>query len=130
MLVGASLRMDAQRRAVALTVIGLVEAVEGRPVHAEQQTLPVRRLEAIQVDQQTHDAIAEAMAHRFQARMHHLAKVKRSRGVLCIAIGFGFGGWLAHRYSAACANSGGGARHGTAAPSASATARPDRNPSS
>ncbi len=70
------------------------------------------------------------MAHRLQPRMHHVAEVKRGRNVLGIAIDFGFGGWLGHRYSAACASSGEGARHGTAAPNASATARPDRNPSS
>ena len=75
-------------------MIGFVEAVEGRPVDAEQRTLPVRLLEAVEIDQQAHDAIAEAMADRLQACMHHFAEIKRGRGVFGVAIGLGFGGWL------------------------------------
>src|ERR1700722_3893838 len=107
-------------------MIGFVEAVECRPVHGKQARLAVSCVETVEIDQQAHDAIAEAMAHRFQARMHHLAKIKRG-GVGRIVW---LGDRLRHGYSAACASSGDGSRHGAAAPSASATASPDRSPSS
>ena len=126
----ATLRIGAQRRAVALAVVGLVETVERRPVDAEQRRLPVRLRQPVEIDQKAHHAIAEAMAHRFQPRMHHLADVKRRRGVGGSSGRFRFGKMCAHGYSAASASSGGGSRHGATAPSASATARPDRNPSS
>ena len=119
-----------QARSVALAVIGLVETVERRAVDAEQGRLPVRGVKPVEIDQQAHDAVAEAMPHRLETGMHHLAEIKRGRGVEPIALGYGSGGFIRHRHSAACASSGGGARHGTTAPSASATARPDRNPSS
>jgi hypothetical protein len=43
-------------------VIGLVEAVERGTVYAEQRRLPVRGVEPVEVDQQAHHAIIEAMA--------------------------------------------------------------------
>jgi hypothetical protein len=58
-------------------VIGLVETVERGPVYAEQRRLPVRGVEPVEIDQQAHHAIIEAMADRLQARVHHLAKVER-----------------------------------------------------
>ena len=63
-------------------MIGLVETVERRAVDAEQRRLPVGLIEPVEIDQQAHDAIAEAMAHRLQPRMHHLAEIKRGRGVV------------------------------------------------
>ena len=58
-------------------MIGLVETVERGPVYAEQRRLPVRGVEPVEIDQQAHHAIIEAMADRLQARVHHLAKVER-----------------------------------------------------
>src|SRR5580692_615486 len=126
----AVLRVQAQVRPVAFAVIGLVKTVERRPVDAEQPALPVRGVEPVEVDQEAHDAVAEAMADWLEPRMHHLAEIKRGRGFDGMANGLGFGGWSGHGYSAACASSGGGARHGTDAPSACATSSPDRKPSS
>ena len=63
-------------------MIGFVEAVERAPVDAEQQRLPVGDLEPIEIDQQAHHAIAEAMSDRLEAGMHDLANVKRG----CIAL--------------------------------------------
>jgi hypothetical protein len=37
--------------------------------------LPVRRIEPVEIDQQAHDAIAKAMPHRLEARMHDIAKI-------------------------------------------------------
>ena len=60
-------------------MVGLVEAVERRAVDAEQRRLPVRVRQPVEIDQEAHHAIAEAMAHRLQPRMHDLADVKRRR---------------------------------------------------
>src|SRR5882724_10121604 len=106
-------------------MILFVKAIERRAIDAEQRGLPVRGLELVEVDQQAHDAVAEAVADRFEPRMHDLADIKRG-GVVC----FGVRGWYAHRHSAASENRKASVRHGTVAPSASATARPERNPSS
>src|SRR6266481_2641107 len=110
-------------------MIFLVEAVERRAIDAEQARLPIGLAEAVEIDQEAHDAIAEAMADRLQAGMHHLAKIKRDR-LRRVGRHLVFGALVLHRYSAACASSGGGSRQGATAPSASATASPDRNPSS
>src|ERR1700719_2124379 len=116
-------------------MIFLVEAIERRVIDAEQARLPIRLAEPLEIDQEAHDAIAEAMADRLQAGMHHLAKVKRVR-LRRVARHHGFGALaffdvlVLHRYSAASASSGGGSRHGATAPSVSATVSPDRNPSS
>jgi len=77
-------------------VVGLIETVKGRPVHAEQSGLPVRHIEPVEIDQQAHHAVAEAMALWFEARMHDLAEVKRRTGVGYGVTGFGFGGSSAH----------------------------------
>jgi hypothetical protein len=95
-------------------VIGLVEAVERGPVYAEQRRLPVRGVEPVEIDQQAHHAIIEAMADRLQARVHHLAKVERG-GSNPAATRFGFGRLIGHGYSAACASPRSGPRHGAAA---------------
>ena len=58
-------------------MVGLVEAVERRAVDAEQRRLPVRVRQPVEIDQQAHHAIAEAMADRLQPRMHDVADVKR-----------------------------------------------------
>src|SRR6185295_19547274 len=105
-------------------MVGLVETVERRTVDAEQRRLPIRVRQPVEIDQEAHHAIAEAMAHRLQPRMHDVTDIKR-RGVGVIARIL-----CAHDYSAASASASGGSRHGAIAPSASATARPDRNPSS
>src|SRR4029450_4650833 len=105
-------------------MVGLVETVERRTVDAEQRRLPIRVRQQVEIDQEAHPPIAEAMAHPLQPRMHDVADVER-RGVGVIARIY-----CAHYYSAASASSSGGSRHGATAPSASATARPDRNPSS
>ena len=62
-------------------MIGFVEAVEGRPIDAEQRRLPVGRIEPVEIDQQAHHAIVEAMAGRLEARMRDLAEVKHRGGV-------------------------------------------------
>ena len=116
-------------------MIGFAEAIERRTVDAKQRRLPVRGVEPVEIDQEAHDAIAEAMADRLEPCMHDVAEVQHGCGVGGIATGFRFmrargGGLIRHGYSAACASSGGGSRHGTVAASASATANPDRNPSS
>src|ERR1700738_1987315 len=110
-------------------MVFLVEAIERRAIDAEHARLPIRLIEAVEVDQEAHDAIAEAMTHRLQAGMHYLAKIERRR-LGSVARHLGFGALVLHRYSAACASSGGGSRQGATAPSASATASPDRSPSS
>src|SRR5277367_5720446 len=110
-------------------MVFLVETIERRSVDAEQARLPIRLTEAVEIDQEAHDAIAEAMTDRLQARMHHLAEVKRGR-LGRVARHHRFDVLALHCYSAACANSGGGCRHGAMAPSDSATASPERNPSS
>ena len=58
-------------------MIGLVETVERRAVDAEQRRLPVGLVEPVEIDQQAHDAVAEAMGDRLQPRMHHLAEIER-----------------------------------------------------
>src|SRR4051812_12251750 len=109
-------------------MVGLVETVERRAVDAKQRRLPVCVRQPVEIDQEGHHAIAEAVTDRLQPRMHDAADVKRgSLG----SDGFPRFDWpCAHDYSAASASSCGGSRHGATAPSASATARPDRNPSS
>src|SRR4051812_5428016 len=121
---GAALYIEAQRRSVALTVIGFPETVERRAIHAEQRRLLVGFVQPVKIDQKAHHPIAEAMAHRFEPRMHDFAEVERGgmSGDVVDPLG--------HRYSAASASSGGASRHGAVAPSASATARPERSPSS
>src|SRR5580704_5972254 len=106
-------------------MILFVKAVERAPVDAEQGRLPVRFVEPAEVDQQAHDAIGEAMAHRSEPRMHHVTDIE-----CCGVIVMRLGRVVAHGYSAASANSGGASRHGATAPSASATASPDLSPSS
>jgi len=44
-------------------MIGLPETVQRRAIDAEQRRLPVCGPEPVQIDQQAHDPIAEAMAH-------------------------------------------------------------------
>jgi hypothetical protein len=67
-------------------VIGFVETIQSRPVHAEQPRLPVRRVKPVEIDQKAHHAIAEAMADRLQTRMHHAAKIERGCGVIGTAM--------------------------------------------
>src|ERR1700722_8592939 len=112
-----------------MTVVGLVETIQRGAVHAEQRRLPIGGREVVEVDQEAHHAIIKAMSCWLQPRMHHLAKVQRG-GLYLVLVCFGPGGRTGHGYSAACASSGGGSRHGTAAPRACATASPDRKPSS
>src|SRR5207237_7567993 len=114
----AALRIVAQRRSIALAVVSFAERVERRPVHAEQRRQPVSLAEPVEIDQQAHDAIAEAMAHRLQPRMHDVAEIKRG-GI--------FGSFVSqseHCYSAACTSSGGGSSQGDDATCDSDTDRP------
>src|SRR6185369_13176581 len=99
-------------------MVDLVEAVERRAVDAKQRRLPVCVRQPVEIDQEAHHAIAEAMAHRLQPRMHDVTDVKR-RGVGAIIRTFWFCRCCAHDYSAASASSSGGLRHGATAPSAS-----------
>jgi hypothetical protein len=61
-------------------MVGLVETVERRAVGAEQRRLPVRVRQPVEIDQEAHHAIAEAMTHRLEPRMDDAADVKH-RGV-------------------------------------------------
>src|SRR5258708_13499500 len=108
---------------------GFVETIEGGAIDAEQAGLQIRLAEPVEIDQQAHDAIAEAMTHRLEARMHHLAKIKRRR-LGGVARHLRLGDLVLHCYSAASASSGGGSRQGATAPSDSATASADLSPSS
>jgi hypothetical protein len=67
-------------------VIGFVETIKSRPVHAEQPRLPVCRIKPVEIDQKAHHAIAEAMADRLQTRMHYVAEIERGRGVIGAAM--------------------------------------------
>ena len=58
-------------------MINLVKAVKRPSVDAEQGRLPVGHLEAIEIDQQAHHAIAETVSDRFEAGMHDVTDVKR-----------------------------------------------------
>src|SRR5476651_137462 len=58
-------------------MVFLAETIKRRAIDAEQARLPIRLAEAVEIDQKAHDAIAEAMTDRLQARMHHLAKIER-----------------------------------------------------
>src|SRR5882757_2542186 len=106
-------------------MILFVKAIERRAIDAEQRGLPVRGLKSVEVDQHAHDAVAESVADRFEPRMHDLADIKRG-----VVVRFGVRGWNAHCHSAASENRKAAMRHGAVAPSASATARPERSPSS
>src|SRR5882672_6162275 len=106
-------------------MILFVKAIERRAVDAEQRRSPVRGLELVEVDQQAHDAVTEAVTDRFEPRVHDLADIERG-GV----VRFGVRGWNAHRHSAASENRKAAVRQGAIAPSASATARLERRPSS
>ena len=76
MLGRAALRIGAQRRAVALAMVGFVEAVEAarltRTAATDGRPRPAGRDRSA-----AQDAIAEAMAHRLQPCMHDVAKIER-----------------------------------------------------
>ena len=67
-LLGAALRVMTQARPVARAMIGLVEAVNRRPVYPEQSGLPVRHLDpdGIRDLQITRDNLLSRVAHADQ----------------------------------------------------------------
>ena len=67
----------ARGRTVARAMVGLVEAAGAGAVDAEQARLPVGFIESVEVDEETHDAISEAMAEWLQPRVHDLADIER-----------------------------------------------------
>src|ERR1700752_3224856 len=102
--------MRAQRGAVALAVAGFVKTVESCPVGAEQRRHTIGFVKPVEIDQQAHHAVAEAMPHGLQPCMHHFAKVETG----CVVASRDR---VSHGYSAASASPAGSSCHGAVAPS-------------
>lgn len=64
----------------------LVETVDRSAVDAEQRRLPVGLVEPVEIDQEAHDAVAEAMAHRLEPRMHDVAEKERGAAGAQLAV--------------------------------------------
>src|SRR5262249_17352489 len=100
-LVRTGLCIVAQARAVARSMVLLMEAIEASSIDRKQRRHAVGVIEPVEINQQAHDAVAEAMGLRLEARMHHLAEIE-SRWIARGHLG----------YSAACASAAGSLRQG------------------